>query len=38
MILNVLLLIYVHFNGLKLGDALRQFSFTSRFSGSKMQK
>ena len=29
---------YVHLNGLKLSGALKKFSITSRFLGSKMQK
>ena len=29
---------YVHFNGLKLSGALEEFSITSQFLGSKMQK
>ena len=28
----------MHFNGLKLSGALEEFSITSRFLGSKMQK
>ena len=29
---------YLHFNGLKLSGALEEFSITSQFLGSKMQK
>ena len=38
MILNGFLPKYVHINGLKISGALGEFSITSRFLGSKMQK